>query len=59
MRIVVNILAGIVHYFKKNTEALLVASKENGLQVNAEKTKYVVYVSRSEFRKMSQPNESQ
>jgi hypothetical protein len=27
---------------KKNTEALLVASKETGLEVNAEKTKYMV-----------------
>jgi hypothetical protein len=35
-------LAGSVHAIKKNTEALLVASKEIGLEVNAEKTKYMV-----------------
>jgi hypothetical protein len=37
-----NILGGSVHSIKKNTEALLVASKETGLEVNAEKTKYIV-----------------
>jgi hypothetical protein len=31
-----------VHAIKKNTEALVVASKEIGLEVNAEKTKYMV-----------------
>jgi hypothetical protein len=30
-----------VHNVKKNTEALVVASKENGLEVNADKTKYM------------------
>jgi hypothetical protein len=38
----VNILGGSVHSIKKNTEALAVASKENGLKVNADKTKYMV-----------------
>jgi hypothetical protein len=38
----VNILGGSVHAIKKNTEALVVASKEIGLEVNAEKTKYMV-----------------
>jgi hypothetical protein len=33
----VNILGGSVHAIKKNTEALVVASKEIGLEVNAEK----------------------
>ena len=36
----VNILRGSVHTIKKNTEALIVASKEIGLEVNADKTKY-------------------
>jgi hypothetical protein len=35
----VNILGGSVHGIKKNTEALVFASKEIGLEVNAEKTK--------------------
>jgi hypothetical protein len=38
----VNILGRRIHAIKKNTEALVVASKEIGLQVNAEKTKYMV-----------------
>jgi hypothetical protein len=36
----VNILGGSVHAINKNTKALVVASKEIGLEVNAEKTKY-------------------
>jgi len=38
----VNILVGSVHTVKENTEALVVASKEIGVEVNADKTKYVV-----------------
>jgi len=38
----VNILGGIVHTVKKNREALLVGSKETGLEVNADKTKYMI-----------------
>jgi len=38
----VNILGGSVHTMKKNTEALVVASKEIGLEVNADKTNYMV-----------------
>jgi hypothetical protein len=38
----VNILGGSVHAIKKNTKALVVASKEIGLEINAEKTKYMV-----------------
>jgi hypothetical protein len=38
----VNILGGSLHTIRKNTEALLIASKEIGLEVNAEKTKYMV-----------------
>jgi len=37
----VNILGGSVRTVKKNTEALVVASKETGLEVNADKTKYM------------------
>ena len=38
----VNMLGGSVHTVKDNTEALVVASKEIGLEVNADKTKYMV-----------------
>ena len=38
----VNMLGGSVHTMKKNAEALIVASKETGLEVNADKTKYMV-----------------
>jgi hypothetical protein len=35
----VNMLGGCVHAVKKNTEALVAATKEIGLEVNADKTK--------------------
>jgi hypothetical protein len=35
-------LGGSVHPVKENTEALLVATKEIGLEANADKTKYMV-----------------
>jgi hypothetical protein len=38
----VNILGGSIHTVRKNTEALLIASKQIVLEVNAEKTKYMV-----------------
>ena len=38
----VNILGGRVHTIKNNAEALVVAIKAFGLEVNADKTKYVV-----------------
>jgi len=38
----VNILGGSVHTIQKNTEALVVARRETGLEVNADKTKYMV-----------------
>ena len=38
----VNILGGSVHTIKKNAKALVAASKETGLEVNADKTKYMV-----------------
>ena len=38
----VNILGGSVHGIKKNAESLVVASEETGLEVNADKTDYMV-----------------
>jgi hypothetical protein len=38
----VNILGGSIHSIKKNTAVIVVASEEIGLEVNAEKTKYMV-----------------
>jgi hypothetical protein len=38
----VNILGGSAHMVKENAEALVVATKEIGLEVNANKTKYVI-----------------
>jgi hypothetical protein len=37
-----NILGRSVHIIKKNTEALVIASKETVLEINDEKTKYMV-----------------
>jgi hypothetical protein len=34
----VNALGGNIHTIRKNTEALIIAGKEVGLEVNAEKT---------------------
>ena len=38
----VNILGGSIYTIKENAETLLVASKEIGLEVNGDKTKYMV-----------------
>jgi len=38
----VNILGGSVHTVKENAAALIVASKETGLEANADKTKYML-----------------
>jgi len=38
----VNILGGSAHTVKENAEALVVATKENGLEVKADKTKYMI-----------------
>jgi len=38
----VNILGGRVHIMEENTEALIMSRKETGLEVNADKAKYMV-----------------
>jgi hypothetical protein len=38
----VNILGGSVHTVKENAEALVVATREIGLEVNADTTKYMI-----------------
>jgi hypothetical protein len=38
----INIFGRSVHTVKKNAEALVVATKEIGIEVNADKTKYMV-----------------
>jgi len=53
----VNILGGSIHTIKKNAEALVVATKETGLEVNADITKCMVLsgyqdVGRSHSRKI-------
>jgi len=35
-------LGGSVHTVKENAEALVVATKESGLEVNADKTKHMI-----------------
>jgi len=37
-----NIRGGRIHTIKKNAKALIVASQEIGLEVNTDKTKYMV-----------------
>jgi len=37
----VNILGGNIHTLKENAEALIPATRENGLEVSADKTKYI------------------
>jgi len=48
----VNILGRSIHAIKENAESLLVGIKENGLEVNADKTKYMV-MSRDQNAKRS------
>jgi len=38
----VNILGGSIHTLKENTEALVTATREIGLEINPDKTKYMV-----------------
>ena len=49
----VNILGGGIHTLKENAEALVGATRKIGLEVSADKTKYMV-ISRLECRTKSQ-----
>jgi len=40
----IHTLGGSIHSIQKNAGALVIASKETGLEVNAEKTKYMILV---------------
>ena len=40
--LIIQILGGSVHIIMKKAEALVVATKETGLKVNTDKTKYMV-----------------
>jgi hypothetical protein len=54
-----NVRGGSVHTIKENAEALVVASKENGLDVNADKTKHMVmYRDQHAGRSYSMKNEN-
>jgi len=53
----VNILGGSIYTIKKNAQALVVASMEIGLEVNADKTKYMLMSRDSECRTKSQYND--
>jgi predicted TIM-barrel enzyme len=48
-----NIQEGSVHTIKKNTEAVVVACKATGREVNADKIKYI-QISKSECRTKSE-----
>jgi hypothetical protein len=47
----VNILSGSVHTVEKNTASLLFGSRETGLEVNDDKTKYIVMFRNQNARK--------
>jgi hypothetical protein len=49
----VNLLGRSAHTIKRNTDTVLVASKEMGLEVNAEKSNYMV-ISRDQNARRSQ-----
>jgi hypothetical protein len=46
----VNLLGNSVNTVKENSETLLEASRDIGLEINAEKTKYIIMSSSSELR---------
>jgi hypothetical protein len=46
----VNLLGNSVNTVKENSETLLETSRETGLEINAEKIKYMIMSSSSEFR---------
>jgi uncharacterized protein YdcH (DUF465 family) len=49
----VNTLDDTIHTIQKNTEALIVSSKETGLEVKAEKTKYIIMFQKQHARRIT------
>jgi len=47
----VNILGGSIHNLKENAEALVAATRETGLEVSADKTKYMVMSQNQDVRR--------
>jgi len=55
----VNMLGGSVHTVKENAEALVMATKEIGLEINADKTKYMVmYLDQDAGRSLSMKSDN-
>jgi hypothetical protein len=55
----VNILGGSIYTVNKNTETLVIASKEIGLEVNADETMYmVVSLDQNEGRSQNRKTDS-
>jgi hypothetical protein len=53
LMMLMRILFGSIHSIKKNAEDLVIASKETGLEVNVEKTKYI-FMSRNQNEAQNQ-----
>jgi hypothetical protein len=57
----VNLLGDSVNTKKENSETLLEASRDNGLEINAEKTKYMImssHLNSGQYQNIRIPNES-
>jgi hypothetical protein len=46
----INLLGDSVNTIKENTETILEAGRDVGLEINSEKTKYMIIISSSELR---------
>jgi len=50
---VVKVLGSCIHTIMKNTEAVVVTIKETDVEVNAEKTRYIVIVSQDQHARQN------